>query len=65
MLDAEEVAAMKRLHELGWGAKRISLLALRPAARILVAPQAFAPHADAETGERGETESEEAERDED
>lgn len=24
MLDAEEVAAMKRLHELGWGAKRIS-----------------------------------------
>jgi len=33
MLDAEEVAAMKRLHELGWGAKRISLLALRPAAR--------------------------------
>ena len=24
MLDAEEVAAMKRLHELGWGAKRLS-----------------------------------------
>ncbi len=24
MLEAEEVAAMKRLHELGWGAKRIS-----------------------------------------
>ena len=24
MLDGEEVAAMKRLHELGWGAKRIS-----------------------------------------